>query len=56
MYLLYASTAGPKAGPGCLSDYSATGRPDPAKQAYLNQFASTVLGRRLPGPGRVSGE
>jgi hypothetical protein len=46
MYLVYASTAGPKAGPGCLSDYSSSGRPDPAKQANLNQFASTVLGHR----------
>jgi len=43
MYLVYASTGGQKAGPGCLSNYNSFGQPDSAKQANFNQFAQAVL-------------
>jgi hypothetical protein len=43
MYLVYASSGGPKAGPGCLSNYNNSGQPDTAKQANFNQFAKAVL-------------
>jgi len=46
MYLAYNSTGGPLAGPGCLSNYTAAGRPDAAKQADFNQFAHAVLSHR----------
>lgn len=46
MYLAYAATAGPKAGPGCLSDYNSYGQPDTTKQANFNQFAQAVLADR----------
>lgn len=46
MYLAYADTGGPKAGPGCLSNYNSFGQPDAAKQANFNQFAGAVLARR----------
>ena len=43
MYLVYASSGGPKAGPGCLSNYNNAGQPDTAKQANFNDFAKAVL-------------
>jgi hypothetical protein len=43
MYLVFASSGGPKAGPGCLSNYNNSGQPDSAKQANFNQFAKAVL-------------
>jgi hypothetical protein len=43
MYLAYADAGGPKAGPGCLSNYNNYGQPDTAKQASFNQFAKAVL-------------
>jgi len=43
MYLVFASSGGPKAGPGCLSNYNNFGQPDSAKQANFNQFAKAVL-------------
>jgi len=43
MYLVFASSGGPKAGPGCLSNYTNSGQPDSAKQANFNQFAKAVL-------------
>ena len=43
MYLAYADSGGPKAGPGCLSNYNNYGQPDTAKQASFNQFAKAVL-------------
>jgi hypothetical protein len=43
MYLVFASSGGPKAGPGCLSNYNNFGQPDTAKQANFNQFAKAVL-------------
>jgi len=43
MYLVYASSGGPKAGPGCLSNYNNSGQPDTAKQANFNEFAKAVL-------------
>jgi hypothetical protein len=43
MYLAFESAGGPKAGPGCLSNYTASGQPDGAKQADFNQFAHAVL-------------
>ena len=46
MYLAYADTGGPKAGPGCLSNYNNYGQPDTAKQANFNQFAHAVLARQ----------
>ena len=46
MYLAYADTGGPKAGPGCLSNYNNYGQPDTAKQANYNQFAHAVLARQ----------
>lgn len=46
MYLVYADSGGPKAGPGCLSNYNSFGQPDSAKQANFNQFAKTVISHR----------
>jgi hypothetical protein len=46
MYLAFNSAGGPKAGPGCLSNYTAQGQPDAVKQADFNQFASAVLAHR----------
>jgi hypothetical protein len=46
MYLAYTSASGPKAGPGCLSNYNQNGQPDAAKQAKFNEFARAVLARR----------
>jgi len=46
MYLAYADTGGPRAGPGCLSNYNSSGQPDAAKQASFNEFARAVLARR----------
>ena len=43
MYLVYADSGGPKAGPGCLSDYNSYGQQDSVKQANFNQFARAVL-------------
>jgi hypothetical protein len=43
MYLAYADSGGPKAGPGCLSNYNNYGQPDTAKQASFHQFAKAVL-------------
>lgn len=43
MYLVYASSGGPRAGPGCLSNYNNFGQPDSAKQTNFNQFAKAVL-------------
>lgn len=42
MYLVFADT-GNGAGPGCLTDYSSDGQPDPAKQAAFNHLADTIL-------------
>lgn len=42
MYLVFADT-GNNSGPGCLTDYDDSGRPDPAKQAAFNRLAGTVL-------------
>ena len=46
MYLAYTSTAGGRAGPGCLSNYNQNGQPNAAKQANFNEFAEAVLARR----------
>ena len=46
MYLVYADSGGPKAGPGCLSNYNSFGQPDTAKQANFNQFAKAVMTHR----------
>lgn len=46
MYLAYESAGGPRAGPGCLSNFTASGQPDAAKQAAFNQFATAVLQHR----------
>jgi hypothetical protein len=46
MYFAYADTGGPKAGPGCLSNYNQYGEPDAAKQASFNEFAKAVLARQ----------
>ncbi len=46
MYLAYADTGGPKAGPGCLSNYNNYGQPDTTKQANCNQFAKAVMAHR----------
>jgi hypothetical protein len=46
MYLAYADTGGPRAGPGCLSNYNVSGQPDSAKQASFNEFARAVLAER----------
>jgi hypothetical protein len=46
MYLAYDQASGPAAGPACLSDYTASGRYDPVKQADFNQFAHAVLSHR----------
>jgi len=46
MYLAYADTGGPQAGPGCLSNYNSSGQRDAAKQASFNDFAKAVLARR----------
>jgi hypothetical protein len=43
MYLVYADSGGPKAGPGCLSNYNNYGQQDSVKQANFNQFAHAVL-------------
>jgi hypothetical protein len=43
MYLVYADSGGPKAGPGCLSNYNNYGQQDTVKQANFNQFAHAVL-------------
>jgi hypothetical protein len=43
MYLAFDDASGPKAGPGCLSNYNESGQPDSVKQAYFNQFANAVL-------------
>lgn len=45
MYIAYDDARGPKASPGCLSDYLSYGQPDNAKQQSFNQFVDTVLGR-----------
>ncbi len=42
MYMVYADT-GNGAGPGCLTNYNASGQPYPAKQAAFNQLARAVL-------------
>jgi hypothetical protein len=42
MYSVYADT-GNGAGPGCLTNYTASGQPFPAKQAAFNQLAKVVL-------------
>jgi len=46
MFLAYADAGGPRAGPGCLSNYNQSGQPDAAKQASFNEFAKAVLARR----------
>ena len=46
MYLVYADTGGPRAGPGCLSNYNNSGQPDATKQASFNDFAKAVLAHR----------
>ncbi len=46
MYLAYADTGGPRAGPGCLSNYNQNGQRDATKQANFNEFAKAVLARR----------
>jgi len=46
MYLAYADTGGPRAGPGCLSNYNSYGQPDSTKQANFKQFAQAVLAHR----------
>jgi len=43
MYLVYADSGGPKAGPGCLSNYNNFGQSDTTKQANFNEFAKAVL-------------
>lgn len=43
MYLVYADSGGPKAGPGCLSNYNNYGQQDSVKQDNFNQFAHAVL-------------
>lgn len=40
------AAAGPRAGPGCLSNYNQNGQPDATKQANFNEFAKAVLARR----------
>lgn len=45
MYLAFDDASGPKAGPGCLSNYNQNGQPNPVKQADFNRFADAVLSR-----------
>ena len=44
MYMVYADT-GNGAGPGCLTNYNASGQPFPAKQTAFNQLAKAVLNK-----------
>jgi hypothetical protein len=43
MYMVYDSSNGPNAGPGCLTDYSAAGSYTPEKQAYFNKLANDPI-------------
>jgi hypothetical protein len=43
LYMVFASTNGPDAGYGCLTNYAANGTYDPVKQIYFNQFADDPI-------------
>lgn len=43
MYMVFASTSGPGAGSGCLTNYSAAGTFDSTEQTYFNQYANDSI-------------
>jgi hypothetical protein len=49
MYMIFDNSVGPNAGPGCLTNYTASGTYDPAKQRYFNLFADSPVFTDPPG-------